>query len=333
MSSFSAERHARVAFLQEIPPRRNLSSSCSSLAAWPSYERGTVGVRMRFCRVRDQSKADAGTCSFHDALIAIDAKSMDVRASFGGGNARATGAAEAARPSLVELSAHPIFDGVEKAIKARLIASSTLRQYRSGDLIVRQGDLLGGLHIVHRGLVDLAHVRGDHECGVLLLAARDLLLPATALFPERSIVSARALTTTKIVVLNSAVINQVMGETRVLADNLLKALAGQWRMAVRNVLDLNCRTSAQRLASFLLRLVDLQPESGAPILPIPKRHVAARLGMTPETLSRMLQVIADNGIYLRGRTIIVRDRGRAEAFCGPDPYPGGDERALNVFAL
>jgi CRP/FNR family transcriptional regulator, transcriptional activator FtrB len=266
-------------------------------------------------------------------LIAIDAKSMDVRASFGGGNARATGAAEAARPSLVELSAHPIFDGVEKAIRTRLIASSTLRQYRSGDLIVRQGDLLGGLHIVHRGLVDLAHVRGDHECSVLLLAAKDLLLPATALFSERSIVSARALTTTKIVVLNSAVINQAMGETRVLADNLLKALAGQWRMAVRNVLDLNCRTSAQRLASFLLRLVDLQPESGAPILPIPKRHVAARLGMTPETLSRMLQVIADNGIYLRGRTIIVRDRGRAEAFCGPDPYPGGDERALNVFAL
>jgi CRP/FNR family transcriptional regulator, transcriptional activator FtrB len=298
-----------------------------------SYERGTLGARMRFCRVRDQSKADDDTCSSHDSLIDVNARSMDGRAGFVSGNAQPTGAAETARPSFVELSAHPIFDDVEKPIKARLIASTTLRQYRSGDLIVRQGDLLEGLHIVHRGLVDLAHVRGEHECGVLLLAAKDLLLPATALFHERSIVSARALTTTKIMVLNSAVINQVMSETRVLADNLMKALAGQWRMVVRNVLDLDCRTSAQRLASFLLRLVDLQPESGAPILPIPKRHVAARLGMTPETLSRMLQVVADNGIYLRGRTIIVRDRDRAEAFCGPDPYPGGDERALNVFAF
>jgi CRP-like cAMP-binding protein len=104
-------------------------------------------------------------------------------------------------------------------------------------------------------------------------------------------------------------------------------------MAVRNILDLNCRTAAQRVASFLLRLVDLQPDTGAPILPIAKRHLAARLGMTAETLSRMLQVVADNGLHLRGRTIIVHDRARVEKFCGPDPYPSADERALNVFAL
>jgi CRP/FNR family transcriptional regulator, transcriptional activator FtrB len=119
----------------------------------------------------------------------------------------------------------------------------------------------------------------------------------------------------------------------VLTDNILKVISGQWRMAVRNILDLNCRSAAQRLASFLLRLADLQPESTSSILPISKRHLAARLGMSAETLSRMLQVVADNGVHLRGRSIIVHNRERAEAFCGPDPYPGGDERSLNVFAL
>jgi CRP/FNR family transcriptional activator FtrB len=167
----------------------------------------------------------------------------------------------------------------------------------------------------------------------MLLSTKDLLLPASALFGEPSIVSARALTTTKVVVFGAAEVSAAMEVSRVLANNILKAMSGHWRMTVRNVLDLNCRTAAQRLAAFLLRLVDLQPDCGAPILPIAKRHLAARLGMTAETLSRMLQVVADNGVHVRGRTIIVNDRARAEAFCGPDPYPGGDERGLNVFAL
>jgi CRP/FNR family transcriptional activator FtrB len=236
------------------------------------------------------------------------------------------------RPDLGEISAHPVFHGLDERIVMNLVSSCTAIQYRAGTVIVRQGGQLTGLHIVHRGIVDLAH-DGEHRCGILLLSTKDLLLPGTALFDEPSLVSARALTTTKIVVFDEAAVRPVLAISSVLATNLLKAMSGQWRMAVRNILDLNCRTAAQRLASFLLRLVDLQPNSSAPVLPIAKRHLASRLGMTAETLSRMLQVAADNGVHLRGRTIIVHDRTRAEQFCGPDPYPSGDERGLNVFAL
>jgi hypothetical protein len=47
----------------------------------------------------------------------------------------------------------------------------------------------------------------------------------------------------------------------------------------------------------------------------------------------MLQVVAQNGLHLRGRTIIIHDRRRIEAFCGPDPYPSRDDSSLNTFAL
>ena len=233
------------------------------------------------------------------------------------------------RPDLGELSAHPVFQDLDERTVMNLVSSCTAIQYRAGTVIVRQGGQLAGLHIVHGGIVDLAY-DGEHQCGILLLSTKDLLLPGTALFDEPSLVSARALTTTKIVVFDEG---PVLAESSVLATNLLKARSGQWRMAVRNILDLNCRTAAQRLASFLLRLVDLQPDSSAPVLPIAKRHLAARLGMPAETLSRTLQVVADKGVHLRGRAIIVRDRALAEQFCGPDPYPTGDERGLNVFAL
>jgi CRP/FNR family transcriptional activator FtrB len=186
---------------------------------------------------------------------------------------------------------------------------------------------------VLRGIVDLIHVDGEGECGVLLLSAKDLLLPATTVFREPALVSARALTDTEVIVIEDAAIRSAVDQSAAFATNLMKAISGQWRMAVRNILDLNCRSAAQRLGAFLLRIADLQADSGAAVLPISKRHLAVRLGMTAETLSRMLQVVAGHGLYLRGRTIIIRDRAAIEEFCGPDPYPRRDERVLDVFAL
>jgi CRP/FNR family transcriptional activator FtrB len=227
----------------------------------------------------------------------------------------------------------PIFDGLGEDLPRKLIRSSAPRHYQAGTSIVSAGDPLDGLFIVLRGIVDLIHVDAEGECGVLLLSAKDLLLPATTVFREPALVSARALTNTEVIVIEDAAIRSAVDQSAAFATNLMKAISGQWRMAVRNILDLNCRSAAQRLGAFLLRIADLQADSGAAVLPISKRHLAVRLGMTAETLSRMLQVVAGHGLYLRGRTIIIRDRAAIEEFCGPDPYPRKDERVLDVFAL
>ena len=238
-----------------------------------------------------------------------------------------------ARPEPDGLRRLPIFDGVDEEVASRLTRNCSARQFRAGSIILRQGDPLNGLHIVHRGIVDLTHVHRDHECGILLLSAKDLLMPSATIFREPALVSARALTNAKLITFEAPAVEWALGQSHALSKNLMRAMSGQWRMAVRNILDLNCRTAAQRLGAFLLRITDLQPNSETWILPIPKRHLAIRLGMTAETLSRMLQVVARHGLFLRGRTIIVRDRAAIEEFCGPDPYPQNDERGLDVFAL
>lgn len=230
-------------------------------------------------------------------------------------------------------AALPIFRGIGEHLATTLLDASSANQYRAGSIIVRQGDPVDGLSIVRSGLVDLTRIDGQHECGVLLLSARDLLLPAASLFNEQSLVTARALTTTRMIVIDKRAAAAALAQSPAFAANLMKAMSGQWRMAVRNILDLNCRTAGQRLGAFLLRLVDLQSDSPSAVLPIAKRHLASRLGMSAETLSRMLQVVASHGLHLRGRTIIVHDRAQIEEFCGPDPYPERDERDLDVFAL
>jgi CRP-like cAMP-binding protein len=117
-----------------------------------------------------------------------------------------------------------------------------------------------------------------------------------------------------------------------LAMELSRAVAGQWRMAVRHILDLRCRSVPQRLAKFLLRLVEESPHPDEAELPFSKGALAARIGTTPETLSRAIQSIATIGLLLRGRKIILRERSLVTWFCEPSLYPGEDERRLKVHA-
>lgn len=234
----------------------------------------------------------------------------------------------------VELAGLPLFEGVEPVVVETLAPTFAAVHYRNGSSLLQAGDRPSKLQIIERGIVELCRTDSHgHEFGVLLLSEKDLLMPAAALFEEPSLVCARALTTVRILEIESELIQVAVAHSPHLAVNLMKAVSGQWRMAVRGILDLTSRDAAQRLASFLLRLADLQRGESSAALPISKRNLAKRLAMTPETLSRALQIIADHGLHLRGRTIIVHDRSRIEEFCGPDPYPARDERQLNVFAL
>jgi CRP/FNR family transcriptional activator FtrB len=227
----------------------------------------------------------------------------------------------------------PLFQGVDRHLIERLAPSFSAYQYRFGTKLMDQGELVPRHVIISRGIVELTRVEGEHQFGVLLLSSRDMVMPSAAMFMEPTLVTVRALTTTRTLEIDATILRLALERSPRLSSNMMKAMSGQWRMAVRNILDLNCRTAAQRIGAFLLRLSDLHEEGVSPVLPIPKRHLAARLGITPETLSRTLQIVAAHGLHLRGRTILVRDRAAIEEFCGPDPYPAPDERPLNVFAF
>jgi len=228
----------------------------------------------------------------------------------------------------------PLFDGVESSVAETLIEAFAACQYRAGTLLIESGDCVSKLQIIHRGIVELCRVDQEgHQFGVLLLSAKDVLLPAAAIFEERSLICARTLTTTRMLEIEADLVRSAMKRSAALTFNMMKVTSGQWRMAVRNILELTGRTAAERVGAFLLRLADLQDGAASPVLPIPKRSLASRLGITPETLSRSLQIVADHGLHLRGRAIVVRDRERIKEFCGPDLYPDRNEHPLNVFAI
>lgn len=227
----------------------------------------------------------------------------------------------------------PFLAGLPEDVRARLADASHVERFAPRAELFSGGDMPRHLHVVLNGIVDLSCAYKGHECTALMMAAGDVFMPAAALYSEPYLISGRALTPSRLLIIDAEAVRREAQGCTELALALARILAGQWRVALKIILDLKCRSPSQRLAAFLLRLHD-GGQPGLPAeIPFSKRQLAARIGMQPETLSRTLQTLAANGLYLRGRQIIVTDRALAEEFCGPDPYPPASEYELGVHAL
>ena len=227
----------------------------------------------------------------------------------------------------------PLLGGLPKATRDILIACSTIERFPPRGEVFKDGETPEHLHIVLSGIVDLSCTYKSHECTALVMAAGDVFMPAAALYSEPYLVSARALTASRVLMIDAEVVRQQARKCTQLALALARVLAGQWRVALKIILDLKCRSPSQRLGAFLLRLNDASQPGLPAEIPFSKRQLASRIGMQPETLSRTLQTLAANGLYLRGREIILTNRAAIEEFCGPDPYPPASEYELGVHAL
>ena len=227
----------------------------------------------------------------------------------------------------------PLLGRVPKAVRDRLLEASRVERFAARHELFRDGEMPDHLHIMLSGIVDLSCSYRGGESTALMMAGGDVFMPAAALYSEPYLVSATALTATRILLIDAAVVRKEARKCTELALGLARILAGQWRVALKIILDLKCRSPSQRLAAFLLRLHDAVPMGSPAEIPFSKRQLASRIGMQPETLSRTLQTLAGNGLFLRGRQIIVTNRQAAEEFCGPDPYPPASEYELGVHAL
>ena len=80
-----------------------------------------------------------------------------------------------------------------------------------------------------------------------------------------------------------------------LARAMNALLSRHWRLMVVQVVDLKLRGAEQRVAGFIARRAAEDGVTDRVALPEPRTAIAARLGMTPETLSRALATLEEKG--------------------------------------
>lgn len=132
---------------------------------------------------------------------------------------------------------------------------------------------------------------------------------------QRYPVSAQALQDTQLLAVPNQQYLELLRENPQACFRLLGNLSMRLHQRLNEIEGLTLRNAATRVARYLLkRLPDQARQPAVVELNAPKQIIASQLGMKPETFSRVLASLAEQGaITVKGRQVVINDASLLEA--------------------
>ncbi len=224
-----------------------------------------------------------------------------------------------------------LFSELSEETLGALTKGTFLQRFPSQTVLFSQGDLPDFLYVLLEGSVQFTGTAPDErETVVEILKPIDAFMPAAVLTNTPYLVSAKVVHPARILMVPAAAVHRTIAHDANLSLAMLASLARQYRVLLRQVKDLKLRTSTQRLGCYLLALAEEIGSDGLVELPHDKRLIAARLGMTPESLSRAFSSLRTMGVEVRGHRIRLTDMSKLRQYCRPDRLIDSSEPELKV---
>ena len=192
-----------------------------------------------------------------------------------------------------------LFRGVPPALRASLAAQCWTLPLARGSLLVRLGEQLPGVVAVAYGALKLRlPANGGKERVVRLVAAGESFGEAAALLGRPAPYEPVALCAAKLLLITAIAILSVIERDPRAARGVVFSLAERNLHLLEELHTSAPRRGLQRLACYLESVAEPGPGGGESRARLPgtKTLVAAQLGMSKETLSRLLRSLATRGL-------------------------------------
>jgi CRP-like cAMP-binding protein len=228
-------------------------------------------------------------------------------------------AEELDRDVLLQLQFAPLFAGLgEKDVRGLLEGAEVLTLGHEHELY-HEGEPVNRFFVVLDGHVELS-LESDGRKSVVEVARRASILGDAAMFGSRGyLLTARVLASARLLAIPAAAFRARLEGRMDIMLHMLTTMSLRLRMLVRQIAELKLKTTAQRLGSFLLTMVEIEEGRAELRFPYDKRLVADQLGMKPESLSRALGKLARVGVEsLPDNLVVIADVGRLRDFCAED---------------
>ncbi|MGZ8939699.1 MAG: Crp/Fnr family transcriptional regulator [Limisphaerales bacterium] len=205
-------------------------------------------------------------------------------------------------PLFKQLSAHQI---------SKLVAVGRIKVLDRSERLFSEGEISHGLYIVQSGAIRMYRMNARGHEQVVHIARAGESFAEESLFAERCYqFNAAAVQPSRVIVLPR---NELLSILRSCPDLLLRltvAVSKHLCEMIGLLDDLRLKSARVRLGRWLLhRIADpLSHQSQSVTLTIPKKALAAELGMVSETFSRVLaELQSEHLLLVHGRTLIVHD--------------------------
>lgn len=219
------------------------------------------------------------------------------------------------------------FQAAGAAAMAELLRPSFAQLLPKGTVLFDQGEEPEFLHLLLEGSVGLqATGQGGGTTIVEIFGGGEVFLAPAVILKLPYLATAVALTEIRVLMIPAQHFRDSLQRSFDLSRACNELLSRHWRLMVDQVVDLKLNSVEVRLGRFLARRISEEAGAGCAFLPEPRSAIAARLGMTPETLSRTLAALEGSGRLRRtpgGPT--VPDRS---ALLGRPDAPRARQRAV-----
>lgn len=194
---------------------------------------------------------------------------------------------------ITALKSCPLFSQLPENTLAKLSTSAHLREFIDGDVLFSQGKKADGFFLVVKGEIEVFCAGENGREQIMHQFAEGELCGEVPLFEGRAYpASARARgDLSAFYIVGEEFLEVAFDEPEILLE-MLAVLSKRLRKFVALVENLSLRDVTARICKYLL---DLPQENGVVTLDCSKIDLAARIGTIPETISRSLRKLSQQG--------------------------------------
>lgn len=202
------------------------------------------------------------------------------------------------------LSRVPIFAHLTEEEKEQVHAYLRPAHFSKGDFVVNAGLQKPRLMVLNRGKAKVSRVSKDgREQIIRLLQPGDYVSELAVFTGQPSSSDVVATEESSFCVLDQSHLHELLADKPKLAVRILADLSSRLEQTKTHVKSLGLNSAYDRLYEALF---EMSEGRGSFTLPISKKDLAARIGVTPETLSRTLKKLeADGRLSINGKNIAV----------------------------
>ncbi len=215
-----------------------------------------------------------------------------------------------------------LLSGLGQEELEHLTRHAEVRTYAPGEAVFAQGEAARQFFLALSGIVRLYRVSPQGEAKVIELVRPGVLFAEAVFFMgARYPVHAAALDRVRLVAFDFEDFTARLEASPGLAGRMMAGMARRIHDLVNEIDRLSMGSANQRLAYYLLGLLHAEPaEAGVRLrLKVPKHVIASRIGVKPETFSRMLGRLREEGVLdVQEDLLILHDVAKLRAMLGPE---------------
>lgn len=193
-----------------------------------------------------------------------------------------------------------------------MTASKGCRTFSRGEMIFYAGDTPSELFCVQKGMVKIYRVGSDGREQIVRLAhPGDIVGYRSLISGDKYAAFAAALDDVEICHIPKSVFMDLLAEPNNVSGHVLSLLAGELKSAEERMVDMAQKPVRERLAEALLLLKSnygVEADGTTLNARLTRIELASIIGTAPESVSRMLSVMKEEGIVaMQGRKLRILD--------------------------